>query len=107
MCFKKGSTHKRLGSIPISLACIQHVESSGSCFVTFPSNLCQSDFPNTAVVYKAKDEKYNGQNKATDLKKKRKTQSIQGGKNSTQIYIQTTQIKNGTQLGLFRHPIHF
>ena len=40
----------------------------GSCFVTFPSNLCQSDFPDTAVVYKAKDEKYNGQNKATDLK---------------------------------------
>ena len=71
MCFKKGLTHKRLiGSSLISLACIQHMESSGSCFVTFPSNLCQSDFPDTAVVYKAKDEKYNGQNKATDLEKK-------------------------------------
>ena len=48
----------------------------GSCFVPFPGNLCQSDFPDTAVVDKAKDEKYNGQNKATDLKRKEKTQLI-------------------------------
>jgi len=41
----------------------------GSGFISFPGHLCQSDFPDATVVYYAKNEKHNCQNKTTDLRK--------------------------------------